>query len=85
MAFVCNCCCISGEFDEVSDLPEDFDPSAELPDAAIPEGWSAVPECPADLRRLSGRKVLFRWDCGWLLGVVKNPIRKGKYNYFVRY
>ena len=42
-------------------------------------------ECPADLRRLSGRKVLFRWDCGWLLGIVKNPIRKGKYNYFVRY
>lgn len=28
---------------------------------------------------------MFRWDCGWAVGDVKNFIRRGQYNYFVRY
>ena len=72
-----------GVFVEISNLPEDFDPVDEAPD--MPAGWAAVLHCPNDINKLSGKKIMFRWDAGWLVGTVKNRIRKGQYNYFVRY
>lgn len=70
------------EFEEVSNNPDDFEPSDEP--LVLPEGYEAVTTCP-DVRKLSGRKIMFLWDFGWDMGTVKKRIWKGQYNYFVQY
>ena len=58
-------------------------PAADLP---VPEGFTAVGECP-DIESLLSKSILFKWSCGWCVGTVaKRNCRKGsKYNYLVSY
>ena len=69
------------ELEEVSNAPEDLELGDEPP--CIPEGWAPRLELPSG--SLTGKKIMFRWDCGWEVGLVKNRINRGQYNYFVRY
>ena len=58
----------------------------EDPDA--PEGYEFVEECPAvgNRKEMMGKRIMFRWDCGWAEGVIKRRHTKGTlYNYFVLY
>ena len=76
---------LDGQFEEISNDPTDL----ELPDEdpKIPEGYE-ISECPDEkkLKKMSGERIMFKWDCGWAMGVVKNKHSKSDlYNYFVQY
>lgn len=72
-------------FDGVSNDPDEFDVVEE--DPMVPEGFEAM-GCPDEkkLKKLSGAKIMFRWDSGWEVGLVKNKHSKSpNYNYFIQY
>ena len=57
-------------------------------DPVIPDGFEAVYECPdvKDHKSLIGSTILFRWDCGWSQGIIKQRHTRGTvFNYFVQY
>jgi hypothetical protein len=73
------------QLDGVSADPDELDMVEE--DPVIPDGYEAAP-CPdaKQLNKLSRHKIMFRWEYGWNIGLVKN--RHGKsdlFNYFVQY
>ena len=73
------------QLDGVGNDPDELDMVEE--DPVIPDGYEAAP-CPdaKQLNKLTRQKILFRWEYGWNVGIVKN--RHGKsdlFNYFVQY